>query len=100
MTTQIDHRYTPFYYSDGNTTIVTDDVNVPSPYGYTQKVNIPKSWSRKTTTIVSVLTFMIAVIALLPTFRSQKDTDITTRLAQWTSAKDFLEFCTGLVSNG
>ncbi|KAK4211020.1 hypothetical protein QBC37DRAFT_21635 [Rhypophila decipiens] len=42
---------------------------------------------------LGVLAFLLSCVALWPTIASASDTKLATSLAQWTSVKDFMEFC-------
>lgn len=42
---------------------------------------------------MGVIAFLLSCVALWPAVASASDTKMATRLAKWTSLKDFLEFC-------
>jgi hypothetical protein len=53
-------------------------------------------WSRKcdlVTKLIVLLTFIIAALALWPTFSALREGRKATTLAQWTAKKDYFEFC-------
>ncbi|KAK4169982.1 hypothetical protein QBC43DRAFT_39898 [Cladorrhinum sp. PSN259] len=45
--------------------------------------------------LLTILTFLLATFALWPTMESAQDTRRSTGLAEWSSKKEFIEFCEG-----
>jgi len=47
---------------------------------------------------IGVIAFFLSCVALWPAVTSASDTKMATRLAKWTSLKEFLEFCESVCS--